>query len=154
MIKNFRPHFLLCWVLVISACSGSTPGSGSGSSNNDQSASADTIVVLPDAVVGEYTGTLLWGSTETPKVAQNVKATIVRDQKLASITFSGPGVDASVPRIQNFQFAVTPGSQVGLYHSVKVDQSQEGIALATYMTNMNIVNLYIGGVKVEYTGLK
>jgi hypothetical protein len=154
MIKNYWPQFLLCWVLGISACSDSTSGSGSGSSNNNQNASADTIVVLPDAVIGQYTGTLLWGSTEPPKVAQNVTATITRDQKLASITFSGPGVDASVPRIQNFQFAVTPGSQVGLYHSVKVDQSQEGIAIATYMTNMNIVDLEVGGVRVEYTGMK
>ena len=117
----------------------------------------DEIIVLPNGVVGKYLGTAVWGKDiAKPKISQQTTAVVIRNDKMVSITFSGgtPGVDASTPQIKNFQFRMTPGSQTGCFESVKMDASQAGVNISSYLTNMNIENLYINGVRIEFTGTK
>ncbi len=117
----------------------------------------DEIIALPNGVVGKYLGTAVWGKDiSNPKVSQQTTAIVTRDDKMVSISFIGgtPGVDALTPQIKNFQFRMTPGSQTGRFESVKIDASQVGVHISSYLTNMNIENLYINGVRIEFTGTK
>ncbi len=120
-------------------------------------ANSNETSLLPKSVLGKYHGTLVWGkNVKLPKVSQETTATITQSGKLVSIIFSGgtPGPDSDTPKINNFQFKMALGTQTGRFESVNAESSQEGIHISSFLSNMTVENLYIGGVRVEFTGVK
>ena len=135
MQKKFG--FLISSILI-AACAQSSAGD------------AGPQALLPDSVLGKYTGTFMYGQS----ASQFTHATIAKVNDTYRISFSGgkPAVDGAAPAIDSLRFKSGPQNQT--YESIDLNGSKRGVHLSTYMTNMNIESLSIGGQNLVFTGVK
>jgi hypothetical protein len=147
MIKQIFYIGFSCWLMM------------TGCSRRGESPVASDLIAatkLPAVAVGDYVGTFMMAEGEAIKVAASMaRCTIAEEGDHYVVSFTGgtPALGPETPSIRNVIFARTPGSQVGVFHSLERDGSVAGIHVSTYMTNLN-VEVLRGGTKLIFTGRK
>jgi hypothetical protein len=149
--------------LALSFIMGLVAGCGPGDSARHTAAQTDVSpsspgapVKLPPVALGAFIGTV--GFTENgvlTKAHANATCEVVEDGDRYLLRFSGgtPAVDAEVPTLRGLVFVATPGSQIGVFHTLEGNGSTAGIHLSTTMTNLN-VDVPSGARRLIFTGRK
>ena len=133
---------LICITLL--GCSGSDKGS-----EISAAAASGTVIELPDAVLGKFTGVAIIGE----QTSQFAHAIVANSGLVVTISFSGgtPTLSGSNLKLSNLKFAA--GERNATFDSIGTDGSLSGIHLSEYKTNLN-VGVNSGGMNFVFTGVK